>query len=282
ARIDIARETEPVARAQPGRHDQLGHLAPRGLLCGVAERLLGGTAPLDHPAVVVDRYDAVERGGKDRPLALFALAHVALGTAGCDEAANLRAEAGHRSEQLGVGDPWFHGIELDRAERAARVAEREAQRGLQACAPRRLRPREVAVVGDVDDPRRLAGRPDTPGQATAALEAVRASYVRELVAGKARRAPRLHARDRLTRAIGLPDRPELARERLADCGQELRVERLVVLCGRDGLRNRAIRAMREWGSHRLERTPAPVRRASSGYPSALLIAAGVRSNFDTK
>src|SRR4029453_806556 len=69
ARRQIARQLATVALAQRRGNDQLAEIPAQRLGAGVAEGLLGGRIELDDASLAVDRDDAVERRGDDRPLA---------------------------------------------------------------------------------------------------------------------------------------------------------------------------------------------------------------------
>ena len=124
----VARQARAVRLAQPRRDDQRRQLAPDHLRRGVAERALGGAVDLDHAALVVHRDDAVEGGVEDRALARVRRAHRLLRPAALDELRDLRAQALHRRQQVGVGLERRGGGEGHHAD----AAQRERERALHA------------------------------------------------------------------------------------------------------------------------------------------------------
>ena len=111
---------------------------------------------------MIHRDDGVERGLEHRAQPRLARAHLRLGVAPRDELADLAAEHAHRLEQLRVRLARLVREELHHADDPARAAQREAERRVQPGAPRGVGAREVAVLGRVDDPGRLA-RTRAPG-----------------------------------------------------------------------------------------------------------------------
>ena len=118
---------------------------PDGIGRGVAEGPLRGGVEVDDAALVVHRHHAVERGVEHRAVARLLRAQGLGVAAALDRLADLIAERRHRREQLGVELARLAGEELDHAEHAARAADREAERGVQARARRAARAREVVV-----------------------------------------------------------------------------------------------------------------------------------------
>ena len=81
------------------------------------------------PSIVMMQSKAALRIAR---LARLALAHAALGAAALDELADLRAQAGHRGQQLVVGRDAGGGEELHDAEHLPGAADREGEGGVQA------------------------------------------------------------------------------------------------------------------------------------------------------
>ena len=145
--------------AKRGRDDQLRHVAADRLVRAVAEDRLGGVVPAEHaPAwsIVTTASSAASSIARSRD-SLARTSSSAL--APRDELADLAAEHVHRREQLLVRLAQLAREELHDADDAARAAQREAEGGVQPAAARRVRAREVRVLGRVDDPRRLARLP---------------------------------------------------------------------------------------------------------------------------
>ena len=210
--------------AQRRRDDQLRHLAADRLLRGVAECLLGRPVELEHPALMVHRDDAVERGREHRALARLARADRLLGPGALDLLAELEPDRHHQVEQVVVGLGLLLGEELDHTDESAHRADREGERAVHPALCGNGRAREVRVDRDVPDPGRRLALPHASGQALPGCEAGLATLLLERLrlARRVGRVPALDAADALPIPAHLPQRAESPSERPADNGPRTR------------------------------------------------------------
>ena len=142
--------------AQGGRDDHLSHLAPDHFVRVVAEDRGGSVVPADDAAGVIHGHDRVEGRLEHRPESRLVRAHVLFGLSPCDKLADQAPQQVHRRQHLGIRLAALVREELDHAGAASGAAEGEAERGVQTRPLRRLRAREVPVLGRVEDPGGLA------------------------------------------------------------------------------------------------------------------------------
>src|SRR5262249_42272481 len=121
-----------------------------------------------------------------------------------DELADLRAGGVHHRQDVVRGLPALGGEEFDRAEHVAAAPDRNAEASVQPVGGGDFRPREVGIVADVRDPRRLPGGPNPPGQAFAAAEGQRGGELLERGGVAVRRAPGREAAQHRTFDVEAP------------------------------------------------------------------------------
>src|SRR3989440_474524 len=218
AGLEVALEPLAVGVAQRRRDDQLRHLAADRLLRGVAECLLGRPVELEHPALMVHRDDAVERGREHRALARLARADRLLGPGALDLLAELEPDRRHQVEQVVVGLGLLLGEELDHTDESAHRADREGERAVHPALCGNGRAREVRVDRDVPDPGRRLALPPASGPALPGCEAGLAALLLERfrLARRVARVPALDAADALPIPAHLPQRAESPSHRPAD------------------------------------------------------------------
>jgi hypothetical protein len=164
--------------------------------------------PLEVPVEVGD----AEQIGRERKESIeFFLRAAAL-----DELADLTADRAQHREQHVVRLADLAAEEFHRAERDIAKHDRKAERGVQLLAGRYRRPREVAVLQDVGDERRLPRRPYASRQPHAALEQRSAAERLELVESRAGQVPDRDATEYIPFNIDAPEGAVLPIERRAN------------------------------------------------------------------
>jgi hypothetical protein len=138
---------------------------------------------------VVHGDDAVQRGADDPGAHVLRGAQALLGADASDVLAHLPAERAEEVDLLGVDRTYLAREELHDAQDAVGPDDRQADRGVEPGVRGHLDAREVGVVSDLDDPRRLARRPHAAGQPDARPEGEAAVEPAELVERRLVEAP---------------------------------------------------------------------------------------------
>ncbi len=169
ARLDHPAQRRAVALAEARRDDQLRHLGAHRILDGVPEDLLRRRVELDHPALVVDGDDPVERRGDDGALARLAEPDRLADAEALDELADEDSDGVGERDQLGIRRPDLASEELDHRDALAPDAHRERRAAAQTVRAGGLGARVPRIGRVVLDPARTAGLPHARGQRELAL-----------------------------------------------------------------------------------------------------------------